>query len=185
MIVWLQTADDIRQTSTVQEEQGTTAAFDRARIMRFTVLNQEYAISLIFTHNRLGIFSDLLHHKISYILSEIAPLTTGLLHPTTARTLRWPEGGDRPHGHGLCRRWHGQGKYAPQCALLVRIHRSVLLCVVCWAHRIAHLQARRRMDESKVLQPFSLSNTEVLWTGCIQMSIKRAFRRHVNGWQNL
>jgi hypothetical protein len=73
VIVWLQTADDIRQTSTVQEEQGTTAAFDRARIMWFTVLNKEYAISLIFTHNRLGIFSDLLHPKSSYILSELHP----------------------------------------------------------------------------------------------------------------
>jgi hypothetical protein len=70
VMVWLQTADHIRQTSTVQEEQGTTAAFDRARIMRFTVRNKEYAISLIFTHNRLGIFSDLLHYKSSSILSE-------------------------------------------------------------------------------------------------------------------
>ena len=76
MIVRLQTADHIRQTSTVQEEQGTTAAFDRARIMRFAVVDKEYATSLIFTHNRLGIFSDLLHHKSSSILSEIAPLTT-------------------------------------------------------------------------------------------------------------
>jgi hypothetical protein len=63
VIVRLQTADHIRQTSTVQEEQGTTAAFDRARIMRFAVVDKEYATSLIFTHNRLGIFSDLLHHK--------------------------------------------------------------------------------------------------------------------------
>jgi hypothetical protein len=58
----------------VQEEQDATAAFDRARIMRFTVVNKEYAVSLIFTHNRLGIFSDLLQHKSSYILSESAPL---------------------------------------------------------------------------------------------------------------
>jgi hypothetical protein len=79
VIVWLQTADHIRQTSTVQEEQGATAAFDRARIMRFTMFNEEYAVSLIFTYNRLGIFSDLLHHKSSYILSEIAPLTTLLV----------------------------------------------------------------------------------------------------------
>jgi hypothetical protein len=93
VIVWLQTADHIRQTSTVQEEQGTTAAFDRARIMWFTVLNKEYAISLIFPHNRLGIFSDLLHHKRFYILSEIAPLTTLLISlsfppylPSTAST---------------------------------------------------------------------------------------------------
>jgi hypothetical protein len=76
VIVRLQTADHIRQTSTVQEEQGTTAAFDRARIMRFTVCNKAYAISLIFTHNRLGIFSDLLHYKSSSILSEMAPLIT-------------------------------------------------------------------------------------------------------------
>jgi hypothetical protein len=63
----------------VQEEQGATAAFDRARIMRFTMFNEEYAVSLIFTYNRLGIFSDLLQHKSSYILSEIAPLTTLLV----------------------------------------------------------------------------------------------------------
>jgi hypothetical protein len=75
VIVRLQTADHIRRASTVQEEHGPTAAFDRARIMRFTVVNKEYAVSLIFTHNRLGIFSDLLQHKSSYILSEIAPLT--------------------------------------------------------------------------------------------------------------
>jgi hypothetical protein len=35
--------------------------------------------SLIFTHNRLGISSDLLYPKSSYILSEIAPLTTLLI----------------------------------------------------------------------------------------------------------
>ena len=74
VIVRLQTADHIRRASTMQEEQSATAAFDRARIMRFTVFNKEYAVSLIFAHNRLGIFSDLLHHKSSYILSEIAPL---------------------------------------------------------------------------------------------------------------
>jgi hypothetical protein len=88
VIVWLQTADHIRQTSTVQEEQGTTAAFDRARIMRFTVLNKEYAISLIFTHNRLGIFSDLLHSKSFYILSE--------LHPLQLCSFHWPS-------HHICR----------------------------------------------------------------------------------
>jgi hypothetical protein len=43
------------------------------------MFNEEHAVSLIFAHNRLGIFSDLLHHKSSYILSEIVPLTTLLV----------------------------------------------------------------------------------------------------------
>ena len=60
--------------------------------------------------------------------------------------------------------WHGKGKSAPQCALLVRIRRSFLSCIVCWAHRIAQLQARRRTNESKVLPSFFLSKTEVLET---------------------
>jgi hypothetical protein len=63
----------------VQEKQGATAAFDRARVMRFTMFNKEYTVSLIFTYNRLGILSDLLHPKSSYILSEIALLTTLLV----------------------------------------------------------------------------------------------------------
>lgn len=73
MLVRLQTADHIRRASTVQEKQSATTAFDRARIMRFTMFNEEYAVSLIFMHHRFGIFSDLLHHKSSYMLSEIAP----------------------------------------------------------------------------------------------------------------
>ena len=63
MIGRLQTADHIRRASTVQEKQGATAAFDRARIVGFPVCNQEDAVSLIFTHGRLGIFSNLLQHK--------------------------------------------------------------------------------------------------------------------------
>ena len=63
MMVRLQTADHIRRASTMQEKQGATAAFDRARIVGFPVFNQEDAVSLIFTHGRFGIFSNLLQHK--------------------------------------------------------------------------------------------------------------------------
>jgi hypothetical protein len=65
VLVRLQTADHIRQASTVQEAQGALAAGDRARIMRFTVCEKEDPVALLFAHRRLRIFSSLLQHHVS------------------------------------------------------------------------------------------------------------------------
>ena len=60
MIVRLQTADHIRLASTLKEEQCTTAAFDRAWIMRFAMGDAHDALSLLFQNSRDGIFSAML-----------------------------------------------------------------------------------------------------------------------------
>jgi hypothetical protein len=63
--VRLQTADHIRLTSPVQEEQGATTLCDWARIVRFTVCEQVYIVALRFAHPRRGIFSALLYHTLA------------------------------------------------------------------------------------------------------------------------
>ena len=60
MLVWLHTADHKGGASPVQEEEGTPAAGDRTRILRFPVGEQETTMALRFMHHGRGIFSALL-----------------------------------------------------------------------------------------------------------------------------
>ena len=73
VLLRLHTADHIRRASPVQEAQGTRAAGDWARIMRFAVYEQEYPVALVFAHRRQGMFSALLQHPVSSSRCALAP----------------------------------------------------------------------------------------------------------------
>jgi hypothetical protein len=57
VLVRLQTADQIRLASLVQEEQGATASSDWTGIMRFAMGEEHDALALHFSHGGRRIFS--------------------------------------------------------------------------------------------------------------------------------